>query len=50
RAGGLGDLALSGGYQRLQNDVMFRPVVLLLVLVQILQTIGDRLVAHFTHR
>jgi len=25
-------------------------VVLLLVLVQILQTVGDKLVAHFSHR
>ncbi|WP_122299753.1 ABC transporter permease subunit, partial [Pseudomonas syringae] len=49
-AGGLGDLAIRYGYQRFQNDVMFVTVVLLLVLVQILQTIGDRLVAHFTHR
>jgi D-methionine transport system permease protein len=30
--------------------VMFVTVVLLLVLVQILQTVGDRLVAHFSHR
>ena len=29
---------------------MFVTVVLLLVLVQILQTVGDKLVAHFTHR
>ncbi len=49
-AGGLGDLAIRYGYQRFQNDVMFVTVVLLLVLVQILQTVGDRLVAHFTHR
>ncbi len=49
-AGGLGDLAIRYGYQRFQNDVMFVTVVLLLVLVQILQTVGDRLVAHFSHR
>jgi D-methionine transport system permease protein len=49
-AGGLGDLAIRYGYQRFQNDVMFVTVVLLLVLVQILQTVGDKLVAHFTHR
>jgi D-methionine transport system permease protein len=49
-AGGLGDLAIRYGYQRFQNDVMFVTVVLLLVLVQILQTIGDKLVAHYTHR
>ncbi|MGV8919615.1 MAG: methionine ABC transporter permease [Pseudomonas sp.] len=49
-AGGLGDLAIRYGYQRFQNDVMFVTVVLLLVLVQILQTIGDKLVAHYSHR
>lgn len=49
-AGGLGDLAIRYGYQRFQNDVMFVTVVLLLVLVQILQTVGDRLVAYFSHR
>jgi len=49
-AGGLGDLAIRYGYQRFQNDVMFVTVVLLLVLVQILQTIGDKLVAYYTHR
>lgn len=49
-AGGLGDLAIRYGYQRFQNDVMLVTVVLLLVLVQVLQTIGDRLVAHFSRR
>jgi D-methionine transport system permease protein len=49
-AGGLGDLAVRFGYQRFQTDVMVVTVVLLLVLVQILQTVGDRLVAHFSHR
>jgi D-methionine transport system permease protein len=49
-AGGLGDLAIRYGYQRFQNDVMFVTVVLLLILVQILQSIGDKLVAHFSHR
>ena len=46
-AGGLGDLAIRFGYQRFQTDVMVVTVVLLLVLVQILQTIGDKLVVHF---
>lgn len=49
-AGGLGDLAVRFGYQRFQTDVMVVTVVLLLVLVQVLQTVGDRLVAHFSHR
>lgn len=49
-AGGLGDLAVRFGYQRFQTDVMVVTVVLLLVLVQILQMIGDRLVARVSHR
>jgi len=49
-AGGLGDLAVRFGYQRFQTDVMVVTVVLLLILVQVLQTLGDRLVAHFSHR
>lgn len=49
-AGGLGDLAIRFGYQRFQTDVMIVTVVLLLVLVQILQSIGDRLVVHFSRK
>lgn len=49
-AGGLGDLAIRFGYQRFQTDVMVVTVVLLLVLVQILQSIGDRLVTHFSRK
>ncbi|MGL4996074.1 MAG: methionine ABC transporter permease [Deefgea sp.] len=48
--GGLGDLAIRFGYQRFQTDVMVVTVVLLLVLVQILQMVGDRLVIHFSRR
>lgn len=49
-AGGLGDLAIRFGYQRFQTDVMVVTVVLLLVLVQILQTLGDKLVVHFSRK
>ena len=49
-AGGLGDLAVRFGYQRFQTDVMVVTVVLLLILVQALQMVGDRLVAHFSRR
>ena len=49
-AGGLGDLAVRFGYQRFQTDVMVVTVVLLLVMVQILQMIGDWLVAKVSHR
>ena len=49
-AGGLGDLAIRFGYQRFQTDVMVVTVVLLLLLVQGLQMLGDRLVAVVSHR
>ncbi|WP_255991117.1 methionine ABC transporter permease [Chitinolyticbacter albus] len=48
--GGLGDLAIRFGYQRFQTDVMVITVVLLLILVQILQMVGDRLVIHFSRK
>lgn len=48
-AGGLGDLAIRHGYQRFQTDVMVVTVVLL-VLVQVLQVVGDRLVIHYSRK
>ncbi len=49
-AGGLGDLAIRFGYQRFQTDVMIVTVVLLLVLVQVLQMIGDAVVRRVSHK
>ncbi|USG66312.1 ABC transporter permease [Brevibacillus ruminantium] len=48
--GGLGDLAIRYGYQRFQTDVMIVTVFILLVLVQILQSLGDRLVIKFSRK
>lgn len=48
--GGLGDLAIRFGYQRFQTEVMVVTVVLLLVLVQALQMLGDWLVKRVSHR
>lgn len=48
--GGLGDLAIRFGYQRFQTDVMVVTVLLLLILVQVLQMIGDRLVIKFSRK
>lgn len=48
--GGLGDLAIRYGYQRFQTDVMVVTVLVLIVLVQLLQMIGDKLVRHFFSR
>ncbi|REK71691.1 ABC transporter permease [Paenibacillus paeoniae] len=48
--GGLGDLALRFGYQRFRLDVMVVTVALLLILVQLLQMVGDMLVRTFSRR
>lgn len=39
--GGIGDLAIRFGYYRYDNQVLFTTVILLIVLVQIIQHIGD---------
>lgn len=39
--GGVGDLAIRFGYYRYQTDVMLLTVVILVVLVQLVQSIGD---------
>ena len=49
-SGGLGDLAYRDGYLRSRTDVAVITVVALLVMVQVLQMVGDRLVARFTRR
>lgn len=48
--GGLGDLALRFGYQRYQTDVMIVTVVILVIMVQVLQVFGDRLVARLNRK
>ena len=40
--GGLGDIAIRYGYYRYRTDIMFATVILLVVLLQIFQTIGMR--------
>ena len=41
--GGLGDLAIRYGYQRFRPDIMIATLVILIVLVQIVQFLGNRL-------
>lgn len=48
--GGLGDLAIRYGYQRFNNEVMAATVLILVALVQGVQTLGDRLVRRLAHR
>ncbi len=46
----LGDLAIRYGYQRFQDNVMYVTVIILILMVQLLQMIGDRLVVHFSRK
>lgn len=39
--GGLGDLAIRYGYQRFRADVMIITVVILIIMVQVVQSVGD---------
>ncbi|MEV4756950.1 methionine ABC transporter permease [Micromonospora sp. NPDC049559] len=48
--GGLGDLALRYGYQRFEDDVMIGTVVLLVVVVQLVQMLGDLVARRLSHR
>ena len=48
--GGLGRLAYNYGFQRYQLDVMIMTVVLLVVLVQLIQWIGDAVSKAIDHR
>ncbi len=49
-AGGLGTLAINYGYYRYDMGVMLVAVVLMVIIVQALQMLGDRLVIHFSRR
>ena len=40
-AGGVGDLALTYGYERLNFPLMLFTVVVLVIFVQIIQTVGN---------
>lgn len=42
-AGGLGDLAIRYGYYRYQNDVMNATLVVIIAIVAIIQSLGDRI-------
>lgn len=45
--GGVGDLALTYGYQRFNTPLMFATVVILIVIVQLIQAIGNYLSHRF---
>ncbi|MER1939287.1 MULTISPECIES: methionine ABC transporter permease [unclassified Castellaniella] len=48
--GGLGDLAVRYGYQRYQADVMAVTVIILVIMVQVFQVLGDRWVARLNRK
>ena len=48
--GGLGDLGIRYGYQRFMPEVMLAVVVVLIVVVQAIQSAGDMLARHFDKR
>ena len=39
--GGIGDLALTYGYQRFNNELMVVTVIILIIFVQLIQTLGN---------
>lgn len=41
--GGLGDLAIRYGYQRFETNVMIATVIVLIIIVQVIQTLGNYL-------
>lgn len=47
--GGLGDLAIRYGYQRFDPSVMMVTIVIMIILVQLMQSTGDWLVNKITH-
>lgn len=48
--GGLGDLAIRYGYQRFRPEIMVATVVVLIILVQLVQFLGNRLAASLNKR
>ncbi|WP_040159348.1 methionine ABC transporter permease [Nigerium massiliense] len=48
--GGVGDFAIRYGYQRNNEPVLLMSVIVLIVLVQLIQSIGDALVRSLNHR
>ena len=48
--GGLGDLGIRYGYQRFRPDMMLAVVVVLIVLVQVFQSAGERLARRLNRR
>ncbi|AGB42190.1 ABC-type metal ion transport system, permease component [Halobacteroides halobius DSM 5150] len=48
-AGGLGDIAIRYGYHRFQTDIMIKTVILLVIIVQLVQSFGNWLAKRLDH-
>ena len=48
--GGLGQMAINYGYNRWQDDVMIATVIAIIVIVQLVQMIGDMISRLVDHR
>ncbi len=48
--GGLGDVGIRYGYQRFLPEVMLGVVLILVIFVQLVQSLGDKLVRHLGHK
>jgi D-methionine transport system permease protein len=48
--GGLGDLAIRYGYNRFRTDIMIATVIILVILVQVIQSLGDNLAAKINRK
>lgn len=48
-AGGLGTLAINHGYQRFDANIMIATVVILIIMVQLIQMVGDYLAKRYSH-
>jgi D-methionine transport system permease protein len=49
-AGGLGDIAIRYGYYRYQDEVMIATLVLIIILVQVIQSTCDAIAKKIDHR
>ncbi len=49
-AGGLGKVGISYGYQRFNSEIMLYTVIILVVLVQIVQSLGDYWARKLNHK
>lgn len=47
--GGLGDLAIRYGYQRFDVNIMLITIIILIIMVQAIQYLGDKLVRRFVY-